>query len=79
MSQACQHESAQHHYLKINMFVKLVSWLRGRDPVMSVAKFEARWQRQGVLYTVADGIGARLVLPGWETELGVGGAGGLQG
>jgi hypothetical protein len=44
-----------------------MSWLRGRDPVMSAGKFEARWQRQGLLYTVADGQGARLVLPGWET------------
>jgi hypothetical protein len=44
-----------------------MSWLRGRDPVMSAAKFEARWQRQGLLYTVVAGVGARLVLPGWET------------
>jgi hypothetical protein len=44
-----------------------MSWLRGRNPVLSAAKFEAKWQHQGLLYTVADGQGARLVLPGWET------------
>jgi hypothetical protein len=44
-----------------------MSWLRGRDPVMSPVKFEAKWQRQGVLYTAAEGDGVRLVLPGLGT------------
>jgi hypothetical protein len=44
-----------------------MSWLRGRDPVLSPAKFEAKWQRQGVLYTAAEGDGVRLVLPGLGT------------
>jgi hypothetical protein len=26
--------------------------------------YEAKWQRQGVLYTAAEGSGVRLVLPG---------------
>jgi hypothetical protein len=44
-----------------------MSWLRGRDPVLAPAKFEAKWQRQGVLYTAAEGDGVRLVLPGLGT------------
>jgi hypothetical protein len=44
-----------------------MSWLRGRDPVLSPAKFEAKWQQQGVLYTAAEGDGVRLVLPGLGT------------
>jgi hypothetical protein len=44
-----------------------MSWLRGRDPVLSLAKFEAKWQQQGVLYTAAEGDAVRLVLPGVGT------------
>jgi hypothetical protein len=43
-----------------------MSWLRGRDPVLSPEKFEAKWQRQGVLYTAVEGGGVRLVLPGLD-------------
>jgi hypothetical protein len=44
-----------------------MSWLRGRDPVLSIAKFEANWQQQGVLYAAAEDGSIRLVLPGLGT------------
>jgi hypothetical protein len=42
-----------------------LSWLRGRSPVLSQQKFAARWQANGVLYTVVEGEGPRVCLPGW--------------
>jgi hypothetical protein len=44
-----------------------MSWLRGRDPLLSIAKFEAIWQQQGVLYAAAEDGSIRLVLPGLGT------------
>ncbi len=40
-----------------------LSWLRGRNPVLSQHAFEARWQGSGVLYTVLPGEGPRLRFP----------------
>jgi hypothetical protein len=48
--------------IRLNSGVPL-SWLRGRSPVMSSARFEAKWQAEGVLYTAGDGEGVRLCLP----------------
>ena len=42
-----------------------LSWLRGRSPVLSQQKFAARWQANGVLYTVVEGEGPRVCLPAW--------------
>jgi hypothetical protein len=45
--------------IRLNSGVPL-SWLRGRNPVLSPERFDAKWQQQGVLYAVADGMGPRL-------------------
>jgi hypothetical protein len=52
--------------IRLNCGVPM-SWLRGRDPVLSLAKFEAKWQQQGVLYVPTEGDGVCLVLPGLGT------------
>ena len=49
--------------VRVNSGVPL-SWLLGRDPVLQPGRFEAKWQRPGVLYRLEDGQGPRLVLPG---------------
>ena len=45
--------------IRLNSGVPL-SWLRGRNPVLPSERFDAKWQQQGVLYTVAGGLGPRL-------------------
>jgi hypothetical protein len=45
--------------IRLNSGVPL-SWLRGRNPVLSPERFDAKWQQQGLLYVVADGMGPRL-------------------
>lgn len=45
--------------IRLNSGVPL-SWLRGRNPVMSREKFTARWQARGVLYTQGGEGGPRL-------------------
>lgn len=45
--------------IRLNSGVPL-SWLRGRNPVLLPERFDAKWQQQGVLYTVAGGMGPRL-------------------
>lgn len=40
-----------------------LSWLRGRDPVLARAKFEAKWRGSGMLYTVSDEGTLSLCLP----------------
>lgn len=50
--------------IRLNSGVPL-SWLRGRSPVLSEAKFAARWQRCGVLYRLVSGEGPRLCF-GWD-------------
>lgn len=47
--------------IRLNSGVPL-SWLRGRSPVLSPAKFTAKWQRSGVLYTLVGGEGPRLCI-----------------
>ena len=42
----------------------LLSWLKGRHPVLSAEKFQAKWQQPGGIYAAADGEGIRLLLPG---------------
>ena len=49
--------------VRVNSGVPL-SWLLGRDPVLQPGRFEAKWQRPGVLYRLEAGQGPRLVLPG---------------
>lgn len=39
--------------IRVNSGVPL-SWLRGRNPVLSMDKFRAKWQQEGVLYTIGD-------------------------
>ena len=45
--------------IRLNSGVPL-SWLRGRSPVLSPAKFAAKWKPSGVLYRLVDGEGPRL-------------------
>jgi hypothetical protein len=45
--------------IRLNSGVPM-SWLRGRNPVLPPERFDAKWQQQGLLYTVAGGMGARL-------------------
>jgi exonuclease III len=52
--------------IRLNSGVPL-SWLRGRNPVLQPGRFEAKWQRPGVLYRMEEGLGPRLVLPGVGT------------
>jgi hypothetical protein len=47
--------------IRLNSGVPL-SWLRGRNPVLLPERFDAKWQQQGVLYTVAGGMGPRLAV-----------------
>jgi len=47
--------------IRLNSGVPL-SWLRGRNPHLSAAKFAARWQARGVLYELVDGEGPRLCM-----------------
>ena len=51
--------------IRLNSGVPL-SWLRGRSPVLSAAKFAAKWQASGVLYTLVDGEGPRLCFGGQQ-------------
>ncbi len=44
-----------------------LSWLRGHNPVMSLEKFQAKWQQPGGIYAAADGEGIHLLLPGQGT------------
>jgi len=48
--------------IRINSGVPL-SWLRGRNPVMSAERFRAKWREAGVLYVVEEGSGMRVDLP----------------
>ena len=47
--------------IRLNSGVPL-SWLKGRSPVLSPAKFAAKWQSSGVLYALVDGEGPRLCI-----------------
>ena len=51
--------------IRLNSGVPM-SWLRGRNPVLQPERFEAKWQRPGVLYRLEEDQGPRLVLPGVE-------------
>ncbi len=51
--------------IRLNSGVPL-SWLKGRSPVLSVAKFTAKWQPSGVLYTLVAGEGPRLCIGGLQ-------------
>ena len=57
LQQQLTHEDAAGD-IRLNSGVPL-SWLRGRNPVLP-ERFDAKWQQQGVLYTVAGGLGPRL-------------------
>ena len=48
--------------IRINSGVPL-SWLRGRNPVMSAERFRAKWRESGVLYVVEEDSGLRVNLP----------------
>jgi hypothetical protein len=49
--------------IRLNSGVPL-SWLRGRQLVLSPERFAAKWQREGLLYTIVEGFGPRLLLEG---------------
>jgi hypothetical protein len=71
---ALQQQLAQ-DWLRVQGDIRLdcgvpLSWLRGRNPVMSAEKFEAKWQQQGELYAAVEGGGVRLLLQDLEAQQG---------